>query len=78
MQSDDLDLQFGPAPEARPQPDQQRNHDATHEPPSLSVHAAKLNCFNADGVYDRHRVKEQQRDVIVSSHESKDSARLIR
>ena len=33
MQSDDLDLQCGLAPEARPQPDQQGNHDATLGPP---------------------------------------------
>ena len=54
MQSGDLDLRFGPAPEARPEPNQQGNQNARHGPPSLSVHAGKLNLFNADGVYDRH------------------------
>ena len=31
------------------------NHNGTHEPTSLSVQAVKLNLFNADGVYDRHK-----------------------
>ena len=48
------DLQFRPAPEARPQPNQQGNYDAAHGSWRVSAQTDNLNVFSVYVIYGRH------------------------